>query len=98
MPHWLSDWIQNQKRTRRFHPSWILLAAVVVLVVAGIIWILATLVTKAEAEQRDRQPAAESPAPDETAVPAEEVPATPGGQRHRGRALSLPQQINIGIV
>lgn len=79
MPHWLSNWIQNQKRTRRFHPSWILLVVVVTIVVAGIIWIAAELVAKVE--QRDRPPTTELPAPGKTAVPAEEVLATSGGRR-----------------
>lgn len=79
MPHWLSNWIQNQKRTTRFHPSWILLVAVVTIVVAGIIWIAAELV--ANAEQGDRPPATELPAPGQTEAPAEEVPTTSGDRR-----------------
>lgn len=86
MPHWLSNWIQNQKRTRRFHPSWILLVAVVTIVVAGIIWIAAELVAKVE--QRDRPSATELPALGKTAMPAEEV----------GNVRGPPQRTNIGIV
>jgi len=74
MRHWFSHWIQNQKQTRRFHPSWILLVVVATIVVAGIIWIPAAVVT--QAVQYDRLPAAELPAAGKTAVPAEEVPAT----------------------
>lgn len=72
MSHWFSHWIQNQKQTRRFHPFWILLAVVVTIIVAGIIWIPAALVTRAE--QDDRPPAANSRG--KTAVPAEKIPAT----------------------
>lgn len=87
MPHWLSNWIENQKRTRRFHPSWIVLVAVVTIIVAGMIWIAAELVAKAE--QRDRPPAAELPAPGKTEAPAEEVP---------GDVRGPTQRRNIGIV
>jgi heme/copper-type cytochrome/quinol oxidase subunit 2 len=68
MSHWFSNWVQNQKQTRRFHPSWILLVVVVTVIVAGIIWIFAALVTRAE--QDDHPPAAKLP------VRAEEAPAT----------------------
>lgn len=69
MSHRLSNWIENQKQTRRFHPSWILLAVVVTIVVAAIVWIPAAVVTKAERYER-------LPAVGNTAVPAEEIPAT----------------------
>lgn len=74
MPHWFTNWVQNQKQTRRFHPSWILLVVVVTVIVAGTIWIFAALV--ARAEQDDRPPAAQLPVRTITAVPVQEAPAT----------------------
>lgn len=67
------NWIQNQKQTRRFHPSWILLVVVVVVVVAGIVWIPAELITRAEHD--DRPPAAKLPVGGESSLPREEAPA-----------------------
>jgi hypothetical protein len=40
------NWLENQKRTRKFHPSWILLTVLVTIAVGGIIWIVAELVAK----------------------------------------------------
>lgn len=100
MSDWLSNWVQNQKQTRKFHPSWILLVVVVTGIVAGIIWIVAELVTRAE--QDHQPPAAKLPvgARIAVAVPAEEAPARSipwklasgsetGDRRHRGRTSSL---------
>lgn len=67
------NWVQNQKQTRRFHPSWILLVVVVTVVVAGIIWIPAELIARAEHD--DRPPAAKLPVGGESALPREEAPA-----------------------
>src|SRR5574340_1827278 len=66
------NWVQNQKQTRRFHPSWILLVVVVTVVVAGIIWIPAELIARAEHD--DRPPAAKLPVGGESALPREEIP------------------------
>ncbi len=67
MPNALSKWIQGLKQTGRFHPSWILLVVLTTLVVAGIVWIPAELVSKTEADRP----------PETRAVPASS-PAAPG--------------------
>lgn len=72
MSSWLRTWFENQKRTPAFHPSWILLAVAATLVVAGIVWIPAALVSKAE---YDRLPSAALPASSKHPAPAGEVPA-----------------------
>lgn len=72
MSNWLSTWWKNQKRPGGFHPSWILLVVAATLVVAGIIWILAELVSKME---YDRPSAAALPASTKISVPADEKPA-----------------------
>lgn len=72
MPIWLSKWIHGLKQTGRFHPSWILLVVLATLVVAGIVWIPAELVSKTESDrQPDAQivPAADTPATGEEPVP-----------------------------
>ncbi len=46
MAHWLKNWFESQKQTRKFHPSWILLVVMVTLVVAGILWMLAELAAR----------------------------------------------------
>lgn len=65
MTNWLSKWIQGQKQTRRFHPSWIVLVVLATFVMAGIIWIPAELVSKTEPDRP----------PDAQAVPASISPA-----------------------
>lgn len=99
MPHRFSNWIQSEKHTRRFHPSWILLAVVVTVVVACIVWIPAAPVTKAE--QYDRVPAGELPTRGKTAVPPEEVPAAhdPWTPTRAGpKTIRVDLSTNIGIV
>jgi thiosulfate dehydrogenase len=66
MPNSLRTWIQGLKRTGRFHPSWILLVVLTTLVVAGIVWIPAKLVTKTEQES----------SADDRAVSAADTPAS----------------------
>ncbi|MGK2951873.1 MAG: hypothetical protein ACSLEZ_05750 [Thiobacillus sp.] len=78
---------------RKFHPSWILLALVVTIVVDGIVWIPAAVVKKTDRYER---PATEQPAPGKTAVPAEEVPATP--TRTGPKTIWVDLSTNIGIV
>lgn len=73
MSNWLRNWLESQKQTRRFHPSWILLVVVTTLVVAGIVWIPAKFASKAE---YDRLPAAQLvPAPGKNAARSGEIPA-----------------------
>ncbi len=43
-----TDWLQSQKQTKRFHPTWILLVVVATLIIAGIVWLPAFLVSKNE--------------------------------------------------
>jgi flagellar basal body-associated protein FliL len=81
MSHWLRNWLKSQKQTRRFHPSWILLVVVITLIVAGIIWIPATLVSKAKkvGYEYERLPAAQTlsaPANNAAHAKEEEAPAT----------------------
>lgn len=49
MPVWFRNWLENQKQTRKFHPSWIVMVVIVTLVVGSIIWVLAELVAKSDA-------------------------------------------------
>lgn len=65
MPIWLSKWIQGLKQTGRFHPSWILLVVLTTVVVAGIVWIPAQMVSKTEPDRP----------PDAQAMPATPTPA-----------------------
>lgn len=74
MSNWLRNWFENQKQTRAFHPSWILLGVVATVIVAGIVWIPAALFLKAE---DSRVPAAHgSPAPEKEAPQTAAVPPT----------------------
>jgi len=65
MPNWLRKWIHGLKQTGRFHPSWILLVVLATLVVAGVVWIPAELVSKTGPDHP----------PDARAVPAATLPA-----------------------
>jgi len=49
MPVWFRTWLESQKQTRKFHPSWIVLVVIVTIVVGSIIWVLAELVAKSDA-------------------------------------------------
>jgi len=49
MPVWFRHWLESQKQTRKFHPSWIVLVVIVTMVVASIIWVLAEVVAKSDA-------------------------------------------------
>jgi hypothetical protein len=49
MPVWFRTWFENQKQTRKFHPSWIVMVVIVTIVVGSIIWVLAALVAKSDA-------------------------------------------------
>jgi hypothetical protein len=49
MPVWFRNWLESQKQTRKFHPSWIVLVVIVTIVVASIIWVLAEVVAKSDA-------------------------------------------------
>jgi len=74
MPNWLRNWFENQKQTRAFHPSWILLGVVATVIVAALVWIPAALFLKAESP---RAPAAQgSPAPEKEAPQTAAVPPT----------------------
>lgn len=74
MSNWLRNWFENQKQTRAFHPSWILLGVVVTVIVAALVWIPAALFVKAESP---RAPAAQgSPTPGKEAPQAAAVPPT----------------------
>jgi len=74
MSNWLRNWFENQKQTRAFHPSWILLGVVVTVIVAALVWIPAALFVKAESP---RVPAAQgSPVPEKEAPQAAVVPPT----------------------
>lgn len=68
MPIWLKNWLESQKQTRKFHPSWIVMVVIITIVVGSIIWVLAVLVAKSEAHPM--------PAPEFNAAPAmiEQVP------------------------
>jgi len=57
MPNRLRNWFENQKQTQTFHPSWILLVVAATLIIAGIIWVPAEVISKAE---HDRPPAADA--------------------------------------
>lgn len=48
MSHWLKQFLNSQKQTRKFHPIWIVLVAVTTMIVAGVIWIPASIVPKVE--------------------------------------------------
>ena len=66
MPNRLRNWFENQKHTRTFHPSWILLVVAATLIIAGIVWIPAEWISKAEYEHL---PAANAvPAPGKNAA------------------------------
>ncbi|MDO9468442.1 MAG: c-type cytochrome [Thiobacillus sp.] len=65
MPNWFRKWLQSQKQTGRFHPTWILLVVLATLVVAGIVWIPAELVSKTQTQH----------APEPQAVPASDTQA-----------------------
>jgi hypothetical protein len=93
MSQWLTHWIQNQKQTGRFHPSWILLAVVVTIVIAGIVWIPAAVVAKAD--RYERLPAADLNAPGETAVPAGDLPAP---AQAGPKIIRVDLSAHIGIV
>lgn len=72
MSNWLRNWFENQKQTRAFHPSWILLGVVVTVIVAALVWIPAALFVKAESP---RVPAAQgSPAPEKEAPQTATIP------------------------
>lgn len=49
MPVWFRNWLESQKQTRKFHPSWIVMVVIVTLVVGSIIWVLAELVAESDA-------------------------------------------------
>lgn len=72
MSNWFRNWLENQKQTRKFHPSWILLVVATTIIIAGIVWIPAALVSKAEYR---RVPAAALPASGNSASQARDVPA-----------------------
>lgn len=76
-------WLDNQKQTQKFHPSWILAVVVATAIVAGIIWIPAELV--ARNAEYERLPSAAGPpaAVEEEQAPAEE----PGGANIRQPAF-----------
>lgn len=64
MPNWLRTWMHERKQNGRFHPLWILLVVLATLVVAGIVWIPAELVSKTEPEHPPAAPAVSAaPAP-----------------------------------
>ena len=46
MPGRIKDWLRSQTQTQKFHPVWIVMVVVATLLVAGIIWIPAMLVSK----------------------------------------------------
>lgn len=78
MPIWLRNWLESQKQTRKFHPSWIVMVVIITIVVGSIIWVLAELVAKSEAHPL--------PAPDTTRTggrPAmiERLPLPPDPER-----------------
>ena len=72
MSNWLRNWLENQKQTGKFHPSWILLVVAATIIIAGIVWIPAQLVAKAEYR---RLPAAALPASVNSASQTRDVPA-----------------------
>ncbi len=72
MSNWLRNWLENQKQTRKFHPSWILLVVATTIIIAGIVWIPAALVAKTEYR---RLPAAALPVSGNSASQTRDVPA-----------------------
>lgn len=54
MSHWLRNWLDKEMQTRKFHPSWIVLTVVLIIVVASIIWIVAEWVAKAPLTDPER--------------------------------------------
>jgi hypothetical protein len=72
MPIWLRNWLESQKQTRKFHPSWIVLVVVVTIAVGSIIWGLAELVAKSEYRPATRH----VPVTEERAAQTEGAPAT----------------------
>lgn len=52
MDTWRNTWrkrcFDSQKQTGKFHPIWIVLAAIATLIVAGIIWLPALIVPRVE--------------------------------------------------
>lgn len=72
----LRNWFENLTLTRKFHPSWILLAVAVSAILAAVLWGVAALLSRAEAEG---PPPAEVSAPagqDQDAVQKGGAPAT----------------------
>lgn len=96
MSNGLRNWLQSQKHTRGFHPSWILLVVAATLVVAGLVWIPASLVAKTE---YDRLPASGAAAARPPAAQPGNIPAVnerPGAPARQGPrtlrvAFSPPQ-------
>ncbi len=56
MPAWFKRFVASQKHTGRFHPIWIVLAAAVTVIVAGIVWIPAWVVPKVELQTPSLSP------------------------------------------
>ena len=50
MASWLRYWFENLPQTRKFHPSWILIAVVVSAVLAAIVWGVAEFPARTEAD------------------------------------------------
>lgn len=70
----LRNWFENLTLTRKFHPSWILLAVAVSAILAALVWGVAELLSRAEA---DGLPPAEVSAPaGQDAVQKGGAPAT----------------------
>lgn len=74
MSNRFQTWIAGLRQTRRFHPAWIVLAVLITVVVAAIVWVPAELIARRDSADaaRDRAvPAAAPPsAPAPDAAPA----------------------------
>lgn len=87
MSGWMRNWFENLHQTRRFHPSWIALTVLGTLALAAVVWGLAELLTRAEAD--DALPGVHAPAGHEAVqkggAPAtiKPVPVVPGEARQK---------------
>lgn len=72
MPNRIRRWIAQQKETRKFHPSWILLVVVTTVSVGALVWVPAELVAR-KAEYHRLPTAAGPPAAGED-EPVDEKP------------------------
>lgn len=100
MPNRFQTWFAGLSQTRRFHPAWIVLAVLVTLAVAVVVWVPAELVARHDAADagRDRAApgAADAPAGAAPPVPAPQPGAPAGGAVRAGFTPPDPDAIPEG--